>query len=111
MNVDESKTKDGTPVKKLDVKPQPDQISPANFSELVTMLSTQAMVALGIIPNLVTGKSNIQLSVAKHFVDLLNLLDQKTKDGISDTKQAFLDSTLHELRITHLMSVKKANSG
>ena len=75
------------------------------------MLSIQAMVALGIIPNSVTRKSNIQLSVAKHFVDLLNVLDQKTKDGISDTKQAFLDSTLHELRITYLMSVKEADSG
>lgn len=87
----------------------PGQIPEANFSMLVGMFSTQAMVSLGVIPHPETGKAEKQLPLAKHFIDLLGVLEDKTVGNIDDAEQKMLNESLHNLRMAFI-EMSKAES-
>jgi hypothetical protein len=78
------------------------QLPPADFRTLVAMLSTQAMLALGVIPTAEGGPPDVQLPLARHFIDLLGVLEDKTRGNLSDPEHKMLEQTLHELRMAFL---------
>ncbi len=78
------------------------KIPPADFSLLVSMFSTQAMVALGLIPEPGTGKPQTQLHLARHFIDLLGVLEEKTKGNLTEKETSGLSENLHYLRMLYL---------
>ncbi|MBC8357277.1 MAG: DUF1844 domain-containing protein [Planctomycetes bacterium] len=73
-------------------------IPPASFSVLVTTLATQALATMGQIPG-ADGKPIVQLEHAKHFVDTLGVLEEKTKGNLEPDEAAMLTTVLHELRL------------
>lgn len=75
---------------------------PANFNSLVEMFSMQAMVALGLIPHPASNKPDRQLPLARHFIDLLGVIEQKSAGNLSGQEQALLGSTLHYLRMSYI---------
>lgn len=75
------------------------QLPPANMTTLVSMLSTQAMVALGMIPDPSTGQPEPQPALARHFIDLLGVIEDKTRGNLSPEEHRLLDASLHELRM------------
>ena len=54
------------------------QTPPPTFEFLVHTLFTQALMALGRIPNPITKKAHRNLATAKHFIDTLTMLEHKT---------------------------------
>jgi hypothetical protein len=83
-------------------------LPPADFPMLVGMLSTQALVGLGIIPNPGDNEPRVQLDLAKHMIDLLGVIDEKTKNNLDAQERALLDSTLHQLRLAYIERAKNA---
>lgn len=73
-------------------------LPPASFSVLVTSLATQALLALGQVPD-PSGKVVRQLDQARHLIDLLGVLEDKTKGNLTDDEAAMLEGVLHELRM------------
>lgn len=82
---------------------------PASFLMLVGMFSTQAMVSMGVVPNPATGKSESQLPLARHFIDLLDVLAAKTKGNLDTEEQTQLDGTLHQLRMVYVEQNRAAS--
>lgn len=82
------------------------QLPPANLTLLISMFSTQAMSAMGLFPNPVTGKIDMQLALAKHYIDLLAVLEQKTKGNLTPDEAQLLDNSLHELRMVYIQQSK-----
>jgi hypothetical protein len=80
---------------------------PADFPTLIGMFSTQAMFALGLIPNPATGKTEVQPELARHFIDLLGVLEEKTKGNLSPAEDSLLETTLHELRMAYVDSARR----
>ncbi|NNE00527.1 MAG: DUF1844 domain-containing protein [Pirellulaceae bacterium] len=78
---------------------------PASLEFLVGMLFTQAMAALGQMPNPVSGKPEINKPFAKHYIDTLEMLGEKTKGNTTDDESKMLGEALHALRMTYV-SVK-----
>jgi len=76
-------------------------LPPASLLTLLQMLSTQSIVALGLIPG-PNGKTTVQLPLAKHFIDLLALLETKCQGNLTADEERFLESTLHELRMAYV---------
>lgn len=74
----------------------------ASFRELVTMCTSPAMMGLGIVPAPGQEQVSVDLPLARHFIDLLALLDDKTADRLDATDQEALDQSLHELRMAFL---------
>jgi len=73
------------------------ELPPASFAMLVSSLATQAMVSLGRIP--IEGKLIKQLDLAKHHIDLLTVIEEKTKGNLTAEEEGMLTNVLHELRM------------
>lgn len=73
-------------------------LPPASFAGLVSMLVTQALIALGqaTYPG---AQPEIRPDEARHFIDLLALLEEKTKGNLTQQESDLLAQVLHELRM------------
>jgi hypothetical protein len=78
------------------------QIPPASFPFLVSSLATQAMFAMGQIPDPSTGQPVLDLDLAKHQIDMLAVLDEKTRGNLEDEEDQMLTEALHRLRLIFL---------
>jgi len=72
---------------------------PATFDFLVHTLFTQALMALGRIPNPITKKTHRNLPAARHFVDMLGMLEKKTAGNLSADERRVLEEVQHQLRM------------
>ena len=84
----------------------PKQIPPASFSFLVTTFAAQGAIALGMAPNPMTNKTEIQPELGKHAIDTLAILEEKTKGNLTSEETQLLEGVLHQLRMSYLQ-VKK----
>jgi hypothetical protein len=82
-------------------------IPPATFSLMVQQFTTQAMMAFGVIQHPITQKAERDLPAAKHYIDMLGVLAEKTKGNLTVEEQKLLDATLYELRMTYVEMTKK----
>lgn len=71
----------------------------ASFPMLVSSLAAQAMVAMGKLADPVQGHPVVRPDMAKHFIDLLGMLQEKTRGNLSPQESGMLDNFLHELRM------------
>lgn len=78
------------------------QFPPADFTLLISMLATQAFSAMGHIPDPATGQASKHPEVAKHMIDLLAVLEEKTKGNLDPQEKAALESVLHQLRMAYV---------
>jgi hypothetical protein len=82
------------------------KIPPASFPILVSTLGAQAMTALGQIENPLTKKREVNLDLAKHVIDTLDILAEKTKGNLTGEEAAMLQAVAHELRMAYLAAKK-----
>jgi uncharacterized protein DUF1844 len=80
----------------------PPPLPPATLSFLVTTLATQAMVSLGQVPNPFSGKVEVRLPEARHFIDTLVMLEEKTAGNRTPEESALLRGALHQLRMAYI---------
>ncbi|MDA8744163.1 DUF1844 domain-containing protein [Rubripirellula amarantea] len=78
---------------------------PASFEVMISMMFTQAMAMLGQIPDPTTGKASVNKPYAKHYIDTLEMLGEKTKGNLSDDESKMLSEAMHALRMAYV-SVK-----
>ena len=79
-----------------------DGIPPASFPILISTLASQALSGLGAIPDPIENKPVIRLDLAKHMIDTLGVLEEKTKGNLTPEEDQMLTSTLHQLRMAYL---------
>ena len=79
-------------------------LPPASFPILVSTLSTQALATLGYIPDPATGEASVNRGMAKHFIDTLGVLEEKTKGNLTPDEESLLTETLHQLRMAFVDS-------
>ena len=72
---------------------------PASLLTLVSTLATQAMFSLGAVPHPMTGKVEVDFEQAKHFIDTLAVLEEKTAGNRTPEEDATLTQLVHELRM------------
>ena len=63
------------------------------------MCTSPVLIGLGIVPVPGQEETVVDLPMARHFIDLLALLDEKTADSLSAEEQQAMDQSLHELRM------------
>lgn len=77
-------------------------LPPPTFSTLVSLLETQARLSLGPFPPLKEGEHKPDLKLAQHFIDLLAILEEKTRGNLTSEEQRYLQNTLTELRFLYV---------
>lgn len=68
------------------------------FQDLVSMLATQALTYMGAFPDPRTGKAIIALDYAKLYIDMLGILEEKTKGNLNEQEQQVMTRSVSELR-------------
>lgn len=98
-----------TPPRQTAAGAESDKLPPASFPLLLTSLATQALAELGQIPD-PSGKATVRLDVARHIIDTLAILEDKTRGNLTHEEQAMLTQLLHELRMTFVAVRQKIAS-
>jgi len=86
-----------------DVPPRP----PIDFPSYILSYYTQGIVFLGEVPNPYTNKKEEDVEAARHIIDLLSMLEQKTKGNLSGEEQQLLESVLYELRMKFMAKTNR----
>ena len=76
----------------------------ANFAELLNLIAMQAMVGLGLVSGPGGERIPPNLEIAKHFVDLLQVLEDKTKNNLTPEEKKLLDQVLYEMRMRYVQA-------
>ena len=75
-----------------------DPLPPPTFETLVSGLGAQAMFYLGLIPHPDGNESKVDLAAARHTIDLIGVLEEKTKNNLTPDEGKHVTRVLHELR-------------
>jgi hypothetical protein len=78
------------------------RLPPADFMFLIGTLYLQGAIALGLLPNPESKESKIQRDHAKHVIDLLAMLQQKTEGNRTADESTELENMLHQLRMAYV---------
>jgi len=73
------------------------EMPPASFASLVQSVLTQALYHLGELAP-AGGQPSVNLDMAKHHIDTLGVLEQKTVNNLDETEKHVLDAALYEAR-------------
>ena len=73
-----------------------------NFAALVSMLTTQALFALGLLKIKGQEERKPDLEMAKYNIDMLQVLEEKTRGNLTEEEEAVLVNTLSELRMGYV---------
>jgi len=81
------------------------------FATYIATLGTMGWQSLGKLPNPATGKIEINLMQTKEVIDLLEILEEKTKGNLTKDEDNILKTTLSNLRINYVEELKKTSGG
>jgi len=82
----------------------PDQI---DFSTFIFSLATGALINMGLAPDPATNKKQKNLELARQNIELLALLQQKTKGNLSPDEHQLMESLLTEIRLRFVDASRK----
>ena len=81
-----------------------------DFATFIMSLSHSAFLHLGEAPNPETNKVEINLPLARQTIDLLGLLEEKTKGNLTGDEERLLTQVLFDLRMRFVEVQKKAEA-
>ena len=78
------------------------QLPEINFPTFIFSLNSSALVNLGIIEDPASNQKAKNLPMAKQTIDILGLLEEKTKGNLLDDEANMLKTMLYELRMLYV---------
>jgi hypothetical protein len=72
------------------------------FASFIIGLSTQALALLGEIPHPEEGATKVDLDGARHIIDILGLLQEKTRGNLDSSEETLLENALYDLRMRYV---------
>ena len=82
--------------------PEPD------FITFIFTLSTHAQIGMGLIPNPISKKVEVDLNLAKYQIDIIGMIKEKTKGNLDEREGKFIENILHELRMVYVNVAKES---
>ncbi len=86
--------------------PQDRAMGPIDFNTFVVSLASSALVHLGDAPSPESGKLEKQLVQGKQIIDLLGLLQEKTRGNLTEEEARLLQALLLDLRLRYVEASK-----
>jgi len=81
------------------------------FIEFVMMHAQNAALFLGQIPNPKTGQGEVNLELAKMFIDQLAMIQEKTRGNLTNEESTVLRNTLSNLQMVYVEVAQQAPEG
>lgn len=83
------------------------EIPPIDFSTFIFSLSTQAMVLMGEIKDPRLPEAEVDLPAAKQTIDIVAMLEEKTKGNLSEAEAGLMSNLLYDLRTRYVKTLGK----
>lgn len=77
-----------------------------NFVTFIVGLSTEALAALGEMPDPATGKHSRDLRAAQQLIDIIAMLGEKTRGNLDANEQSLVQAILFDLRMKYVELAK-----
>ncbi len=81
-------------------------LPPVDFHTFVLSLGSSALLHLGELEHPDAGAPRQDLPMAKHTIDLLVMLEQKTKGNLTPAEEKLMESLLYDLRLRYVEATK-----
>jgi hypothetical protein len=78
------------------------QLPEINFATFIFSLNHSVLVHLGVVDDPSTGKKLKNLPLAKQTIDILGMLEEKTKGNLSEDEEKMLKNILYDLRMIYI---------
>jgi hypothetical protein len=78
-----------------------------DFGTFVMSLASSVLVHLGEIQHPESAKSEADLPLAKQTIDMLGMLQEKTRGNLSNEEQQLLTNLLYDLRMKYVAATKR----
>jgi hypothetical protein len=75
---------------------------PASFASFMMSIASNAASSLGMMEHPVTGKREVDLELGKHWIDVLGMLQQKTRGNLLPQEKQILEGLLADLRMQYV---------
>ncbi len=89
---------------------QPGVLGPVDFSTYVLSTASTVQVALGMMPGPDGQAHPVDLEAARYFIDVLGMLEQKTKGNLDETETKLIASLIYDLRVAYVDAEKKVHA-
>ncbi len=80
---------------------------PIDFALFIQSLAHQVLMGLGLVPWPDSGVVRKQLEMARETLDLMSMLQEKTKGNLSGEESKMLETLLYELRIAYVQVLQE----
>ena len=77
-------------------------LGPVDFSTHVLSLASTVLIALGKMPDPDGEAHPKDLETARHLIDVLGMLEQKTKGNLDEAETKLLASLIYDLRVAYV---------
>lgn len=81
---------------------------PTSFINFLMSIASNAAASLGMMEHPVTGQRGVDLPLAKHWIDVLGMLEEKTRGNLSPQEQQIFEGLLSDLRLQYVTLTKAA---
>ena len=79
------------------------RVDPMSFSTHILSLNMTALMHLGVVDGLAEGERDQQ--AARHIVDTLQMLKQKTTGNLASDEESLLSTLIHELKLKIVQAI------
>lgn len=83
-------------------EPEEEEAGESMFSEFVMELASNAMMMLGLVEHPQYGRIPPDLNAARHYIDLISMLKEKTRNNLTASEQRTLEEVLGTLRMQYV---------
>jgi hypothetical protein len=80
----------------------PVALGPVDFSTHILSLASTVLIALGKMPAPDGQPHPLDLETARHLIDVLGMLEQKTKGNLDEAEAKLLASLVYDLRVAYV---------
>lgn len=84
----------------------PVALGPVDFSTHILSLASTVLIALGKMPAPDGAPHPLDLETARHLIDVLGMLEAKTKGNLDEPEQKLLQSLIYDLRVAYVDAQK-----
>lgn len=83
----------------------------ASFAQFINGFAVQTLVHLGRMSNPMTGQTSVDLPNAKYSIDILGILQEKTKGNLTPEESEYLSNLLRDLRMEYVAATNGTAGG
>lgn len=88
----------------------PDADDPTSFVNFMMSIASNAASSLGMMEHPVTHQREVDLELAKHWIDILGMLQQKTRGNLAPQEAKILEGLLADLRMQYVSLTSSASA-